>query len=177
MAGLGAGINRIKNLRLLARIVTGLGKTFPPVWIFDDYVNFRIYLFCRADNQVAGNFQHLFKTEFFPAAVPLLADTVFALTLSKKEIIYNKLIKLTCSIFADFLKAGPHRLVAVTEGIKKALTFFVAFIEVWSNGCNSAGNFNSVILHNPLEHIKLLFFSKLVAVSFQIDFIYADIFL
>ena len=59
----------------------------------------------------------------------------------------------------------------------KKFAFFVCLVEVRSNGCNSAGNFNAVIFHNAFEHIKLFLFSKFVAVGFQINFVYAHIFL
>ena len=137
----------------------------------------RIYFFCRSYNQLARNFHHFCKTEFFPGALPFFADTVLALALSKKEIINNKLIKIFSSVFANFLESRTHRFIAIAEGIKQTLAFFIGLIQIRSNGCNSTGNFNSVICHNPFEHIKLFLFSKFVAVGFKIDFVYSNIFL
>ena len=132
-----SGINVIKNLALLARVIACLMIAFAPVRIFDDYLYIRVHLFCGPDYKVTRNFHHLSQTEFRPRAVSFFAYTIFAHTLCKEKVVDNKFVKHSGSIFRNFFCKLAHRFIAVTQSTKKTLAFFVRLILVRADCCNS----------------------------------------
>src|SRR5580704_12709664 len=121
IAGLGAGIDSIKNLRLLSEIITVALEVLIPVGKLDHDLELGIDGLGGTHDEVARDFVHGLEAEVGPTLVALGSDVGGLLGVGEEEVVENDFVKESGGHLRDMLHVSPVFGLGVSEGGELAI--------------------------------------------------------
>ena len=181
VAGLGAGVDIIKDGALLGGVVARLLEGFSPVGILDGDGAVRVHGLGRGDHVLLADALHQIQAVALPGAIGDAMRLVVGIAagaaglagaVGEVEVVDDELVEVLAQEGGDLLEGSEHLFIVVAEGVEHALLGFLAG-QVVDGGGDAASHLDAMVLEHSLAHFHLLFIGKDGAEGFQINLVQA----
>ena len=170
--GLGAGVDHVEDVLLLAGVVAAFLIALVPVGILDDEVHLGVDALGFVHDHT-GEVLHHVEAIVLPALVALGLDAHVAGAAGKEEVIQNDLVKDRGDVPDDLHIALPVGGIGVAEGV---VVGGLALAVHQHGGGDAAGGFDAVLFKEGLYLTEPLYGNiHQTPVVFQIDLVQMDV--